>query len=107
MPDLPCVDMELFDHPTLDRLTPHAPAEHPPRFLLLYGSLRDRSFSRLATEEAGRLLTAMGGDVRIFDPRDLPLPDSAPESHPKVQELRSLPNGLRGWSGARPNAMKR
>ena len=100
--DLPCVDPEQFDRPTLDRLTPHMPAEHPPRFLLLYGSLRDRSFSRLATEEAGRLLTAMGGDVRIFDPRDLPLPDSAPESHPKVQELRSLAQWAEGMVWCSP-----
>ena len=65
-------------------------SNHAPRFLLLYGSLRERSFSRLLTEEAARLLEAMGGDVKIFDPRDLPLPDGAPESHPKVQELREL-----------------
>lgn len=100
--DLPCVDLALFDRPTLDRLTPHVPAEHAPRFLLLYGSLRDRSLSRLATEEAGRLLTAMGGEIRIFDPRDLPLPDSAPESHPKVQELRSLAQWAEGMVWTSP-----
>ncbi|HCP4005612.1 TPA: arsenical resistance protein ArsH, partial [Escherichia coli] len=50
----------------------------------------ERSYSRLATEEAGRLLTAMGADVRIFNPSGLPLPDDAPESHPKVMELREL-----------------
>lgn len=63
---------------------------HPPRILMLYGSGRERSYSRLATEEAGRLLTAMGADVRIFNPSGLPLPDDAPESHPKVMELREL-----------------
>ena len=47
----------------------------PPRILLLYGSLRERSFSRLAAEEAARLLILFGADVRIFDPSDLPLPD--------------------------------
>ncbi|EJF4483245.1 arsenical resistance protein ArsH, partial [Salmonella enterica subsp. enterica serovar Infantis] len=57
---------------------------------MLYGSVRERSYSRLATEEAGRLLTAMGADVRIFNPSGLPLPDDAPESHPKVMELREL-----------------
>ncbi|EPB9487650.1 arsenical resistance protein ArsH, partial [Citrobacter farmeri] len=56
----------------------------------LYGSVRERSYSRLATEEAGRLLTAMGAEVRIFNPSGLPLPDDAPESHPKVMELREL-----------------
>ncbi|EFN4402291.1 arsenical resistance protein ArsH, partial [Escherichia coli] len=63
---------------------------HPPRILMLYGSVRERSYNRLATEEAGRLLTAMGADVRIFNPSGLPLPDDAPESHPKVMELREL-----------------
>jgi arsenic resistance protein ArsH len=56
--------------------------------LLLYGSLRDRSYSKVLTLEAARLLIAMGGEVRVFDPTGLPLPDSEPETHPKVQELR-------------------
>ena len=67
---------------------------HAPRILLLYGSVRERSFSRLATEEASRLLQVMGCDTRTFDPRGLPLPDDVPESHPKVQELR----GLAAWA---------
>ncbi len=57
---------------------------------MLYGSLRERSYSRLLTFEAARLLEPMGGEVRIFDPTDLPLPDGAPDTHPKVQELRAL-----------------
>ncbi|MGY8903390.1 MAG: arsenical resistance protein ArsH [Burkholderiales bacterium] len=62
---------------------------HPPRILLLYGSLRPRSFSRLAVEEAARLLIHMGCEVRIFDPADLPLPDqSLGDDHPAVHELR-------------------
>ncbi|CAI2503992.1 arsenical resistance protein ArsH [Serratia ficaria] len=65
-------------------------SEHAPRILLLYGSVRERSYSRLATEEAARLLAAMGAEVRIFNPSGLPLPDDAPDSHPKVQELRAL-----------------
>lgn len=65
-------------------------AEHPPlRILLLYGSLRERSFSRLATEEAARLLRFFGCETRIFDPADLPLPDQvAADDHPAVHELR-------------------
>ena len=63
---------------------------HPPRILLLYGSVRERSYSRLASEEAARLLKAMGADTKTFNPSGLPLPDDAPESHPKVQELREL-----------------
>ena len=61
----------------------------PPRILLLYGSLRERSFSRLAVEEAARLLQLFGAETRIFDPRDLPLPDQVPgDDHPAVHELR-------------------
>lgn len=65
--------------------------DHPPRILLLYGSLRERSYSRLLTEEAARLLRYMGCEARIFDPSGLPQPDH-PEAdgHPEVQELREL-----------------
>ena len=86
----PALDAQHLEVPTQERLTVQAPSRHRPRFLMLYGSLRERSFSRLLTFEAARLLEAMGGEVRIFDPAGLPLPDDAPESHPKVQELRSL-----------------
>lgn len=88
--DLPNIDAALFKIPTRNDFTIASPATHAPRFLLLYGSLREKSYSRLLTFEAARLLTAMGGEVEIFDPRDLPLPDSAPDDHPKVQELRDL-----------------
>ena len=64
------------------------PTEPPPRILLLYGSLRERSFSRLATEEAARLLRLFGAETRIFDPSTLPLPDQiAGDDHPAVHEL--------------------
>jgi len=67
-----------------------APLAHRPRILLLYGSLRERSYSRFLTLEAARLLEAFGAETRIFDPTGLPLPDSVPQDHPKVQELRDL-----------------
>lgn len=86
----PALDVELFDIPTQERLAVPVLSQHPPRFLMLYGSLRERSYSRLLTFEAARLLEAMGAEVRIFDPAGLPLPDGAPDTHPKVQELRSL-----------------
>lgn len=57
---------------------------------MLCGSLRERSYSKLLTLEAARLLQTMGAEVRVFDPAGLPQPDGAPESHPKVQELREL-----------------
>ena len=80
---------ELFAVPTLERLTSSA-STHKPRILLLYGSLRERSFSRLLTLEAERLLQRMGAETRIFDPQGLPLPDGAAVDHPKVKELRDL-----------------
>ena len=85
---LPNVDQALFDHPIGAKLARADSSTHAPRFLLLYGSLRERSYSKLLTLEAARLLLAMGGEVRVFDPTGLPLPDAAPETHPKVQELR-------------------
>ncbi|MEK7916376.1 arsenical resistance protein ArsH [Burkholderia contaminans] len=88
--DLPQLDATLFRVPDAAELRPASPSTHPPRLLLLYGSLRERSFSRLLVEEAARLLTAMGAEVRVFNPSGLPLPDDAPESHPKVVELREL-----------------
>ncbi|MBZ5795331.1 arsenical resistance protein ArsH [Burkholderia contaminans] len=88
--DLPQLEATLFRVPDASALQPARPSTHPPRIVLLYGSLRARSFSRLLVEEAARLLTAMGADVRIFNPAGLPLPDDAPEHHPKVAELREL-----------------
>ena len=64
--------------------------DHPPRILLLYGSLRERSYSRFLVLEAQRLLQAFGADTRIYDPSGLPLPDDAEIDHPKVAELREL-----------------
>ncbi len=87
-PSLPNVEAAQFDIPIGARLAGAGTSTHAPRFLLLYGSLRERSYSKLLTLEAARLLQAMGGEVRIFDPAGLPLPDAVPDSHPKVQELR-------------------
>jgi arsenic resistance protein ArsH len=65
--------------------------EHPPRILLLYGSLRERSYSRLVVEESARLLRFFGAEPRIFDPSDLPLPDQVKaDDHPAIRELREL-----------------
>ena len=91
---MPALRADLLAPPDLARLEPSARLHHPPRILLLYGSLRPRSFSRLLVEEADRLLRSMGAETRIFDPRDLPMANSVPKDHPKVQELR----GLSLWS---------
>nr|WP_137830683.1 arsenical resistance protein ArsH [Methylobacterium sp. L1A1] len=79
-----------FEAPTAERVQASTPLDHPPRFLILYGSLRERSFSRFLAYEAARLLEAMGGEVRIYDAHGLPLPDDSTADHPKVQELRQL-----------------
>ncbi|KAB7623184.1 arsenical resistance protein ArsH [Alkalilimnicola sp. S0819] len=67
-----------------------AQLDHAPRILLLYGSLREQSYSRYLVEEAARLLRRFGAETRIFDPRGLPLPDPSQSEHPKVRELREL-----------------
>ena len=90
MTDFPALDPAFADFPDLSRLAPAVRATHPPRFLLLYGSLRERSFSRFMIEEADRLLRRMGAETRIFDPRGLPQVDGESPDHPKVQELRQL-----------------
>ena len=66
------------------------PKTHPPRILLLHGSLRERSFSRLSNEEAGRILRKFGCETRVFDPTGLPLVDADDGTHPKVKELRDF-----------------
>lgn len=100
--DLPQLAPEHFQVPDPQRLRPSLPSTHAPRLLLLYGSLRQRSFSRLLVEEAARLLQAMGAETRIFNPSGLPLPDDAPDSHPKVQELRELTQWCEGMVWCSP-----
>ncbi len=102
LPDLPNIDAALFHAPQASDFAAVGRATHAPRFLLLYGSLRERSYSRLLTLEAARLLQAMGGETRIFDPSGLPLPDSAPDTHPKVQELRELAQWAEGMVWCSP-----
>lgn len=87
--NLPNVAEELFARSIPTNLG-LAEGEHKPRILLLYGSNRERSYSRLLTQEAARLLEAFGAETRIFDPSGLPMPDDADSSHPKVKELIDL-----------------
>jgi len=84
------LDLRAYRIPCQERLATRTPSTHAPRILMLYGSLRERSFSRLLTFEASRLLESMGAQVHVFDPTGLPQPDTVPETHPKVQELRDL-----------------
>ncbi|MWJ27040.1 arsenical resistance protein ArsH [Halomonas sp. ZH2S] len=96
------MDRELFRVPDAASLGSPGDREHSPRILLLYGSLRQRSFSRLAAKEAARLLRAMGAETRIFDPRGLPLPDAEEASHSKVAELRELAEWAEGMVWCSP-----
>lgn len=100
MSDLPNIESALFNQPDLNQLKINEMINHPPKILLLYGSLRERSFSRLLAEEAERLLKAMGCETRFFNPMGLPQVDDAPETHPKVVELRELVKWSEGmvWS---------
>ncbi|PHK94073.1 arsenical resistance protein ArsH [Pseudoroseomonas rhizosphaerae] len=87
---LPNVADEHIQTPDLGKLGIPGASQHPPRILLLYGSLRERSYSRFLTLEAERILRRFGAETRVFDPRDLPMVDSVPADHPKVLELREL-----------------
>ncbi len=86
---MPALRQDMLLPVDLQRLEPAARATHPPRILLLYGSLRARSYSRLLVEEAARILHILGAEVRIFDPRGLPVADATGADDPKVQELRA------------------
>jgi arsenic resistance protein ArsH len=86
---MPNLDVSQFQVPEVNDFAKKS-AEHKPKILLLYGSLRARSFSRLVVEESARLLDAMGAETRIFDPTGLPLPDGDDVTHAKVVELREL-----------------
>lgn len=88
--NLPNINPDQLDIPSMDKLAQVGEMNHPPRILMLYGSLRERSFSRFLTEEAARILEHFGAEVKIFDPTELPMAGSVSEDHPKVVELREL-----------------
>ena len=90
MTDTPNIDDTHFREIDTDRLETGRQLDHAPRILLLYGSLRDRSFSLLMTQEAARVLNRFGAETKTYNPSGLPLPDDTDADHPKVQELRDL-----------------
>ena len=87
--DTPQLNQKAFRPIDHNQLSNHETS--PLKIALLYGSLRERSYSRFLVEEAARILEGFGADCRIFNPSGLPLPDDgADASHPKVAELRDL-----------------
>lgn len=100
--DLPNIHPDRLNPIDTEALSGPDGPTHPPRILLLYGSLREQSYSRLVSEEAGRLLDWFGCDARTFNPLGLPLPDDHHASHPKVQELRELAEWSEGMVWVSP-----
>lgn len=100
--NMPNIDAECLQGIDREKLFGGDRAETRPKILLLYGSLRQRSFSRLATEEAARILEFFGAETRTFNPSGLPLPDDADDQHPKVQELRELAQWCEGMVWCSP-----
>ena len=96
MSDTYQIDENSFKAIDNERLQNYEQPNHKPKVLLLYGSLRERSFSRLMTEEAALVLSKLGAETKTFNPTGLPLPDDAEPTHPKVNELRDLVS----WSEA-------
>jgi arsenic resistance protein ArsH len=98
----PNIDPGAWQIPSVDAMASGAPSTHAPKILLLYGSLRERSYSRLLTFEAARLLRSMGAETQVYDPCGLPQPDTVPETHAKVQELRALATWAEGMVWCSP-----
>ena len=96
MSDTYQIDEISFQPIDSERLSTAEQFSHKPKVLLLYGSLRERSFSRLMTAEAALVLSKLGAETKTFNPAGLPLPDDADPTHPKVTELRDLAS----WSEA-------
>jgi arsenical resistance protein ArsH len=103
---LPNIVADAFVTPEIEKLERNK-LPHPPRILLLYGSPRERSYSRFLTLEAARLLESFGAQTRIFNPSGLPLPDDAPKDHPKCRSCAAWPNGRKDTCGARRSVTAR
>ncbi|WP_420480449.1 arsenical resistance protein ArsH [Psychrobacter urativorans] len=100
--DLPNIDVNELQPIDIASLIGTSDPQHPPKILVLYGSLRERSFSKMVAEEASRLLRWYGCEVRTFNPSGLPLPDDADVNHQKVQELRELAQWSEGMLWVSP-----
>ncbi|MFV0544056.1 MAG: arsenical resistance protein ArsH [Marinicella pacifica] len=99
---LPNINQETFNQIDANQLRPDNVSSHPAKILLLYGSIRERSFSRLATEEAQRLLEHFGAETKVYNPKGLPQPDSLETDHPKVKELHEMVQWCEGMVWCSP-----
>lgn len=99
---LPNINQATFNQSDLNQLKPSAVSTHPAKILLLYGSIRERSFSRLSMEEAQRILNQLGAETKVFNPIGMPQPDSEDSQHPKVQELHELVKWCEGMVWCSP-----
>lgn len=89
MDDMPQLNTQIFQPIEPDKLMTEGKAPSDVKILLLYGSLRERSYSRLLCEEAARILNLFGAQTQLFNPSGLPLPDDGVDAiHPKVAALR-------------------
>ncbi len=98
----PALDEAQFKALDPDQLFPQRDTESPPRFLILYGSLREVSYSRALAQECDRLLRRLGAETRLYDPKGLPQPDGEPDTHPKVAELRDAAHWCDGFVWVSP-----
>ncbi|CAO3666738.1 unnamed protein product [Umbelopsis ramanniana] len=80
----------------LDSAAQAGEGQDPVKVLVLYGSLRKSSYSRMLAYEFARILDKLGADVKVFDPAGLPVKDDVSQDDPKVQEIRALS----AWSQA-------
>lgn len=89
--NLKSIDAEIALQPTVS---------HAPRILVLYGSLREGSYSKKLALQSAEILRSFGAEVKIFDPAGLPVYQSEPVDNLKVQQLRELAHWSEGmlWS---------
>lgn len=99
MEQFPALNTACFDQHIAERLN----VQEPPRILILYGSVRERSYSRFAAEEAGRLLTAMGAEVKLFNPPVYPCRMMRRTRIPKSPSCAVWSDGVMGWCGVLRN----
>lgn len=100
--NLPNIDKEVIKPIDDEKLFSINKSTHSPKILLMYGSLRERSFSRLATEEAARILQYFGAETKTFNPMGLPQPDTVDADHEKIKELRDLVTWCEGMVWCSP-----